>query len=162
MPVTLELPIASASQAVTGLELEAAGHYTQLQATIPDLPSEAAELLSWAAALNQIGVLAMLALVFMLGYRLRSSILFTAESVWIIGACGAVLAVAATVGQVIDQVAPGRLAEAIGANKRAAEESIIFMGELNVAPLMAGLLLLLFAGVFQYGRRLQKDTEGLV
>ena len=36
------------------------------------------------------------------------------------------------------------------------------MAEFNIAPLAIGLVLLLVAGVFQYGRRLQKDTEGLV
>ncbi|MBT2596770.1 hypothetical protein [Arthrobacter sp. ISL-72] len=109
-----------------------------MQATIPVLPPWEAAMLSWAASLNQIGILAVLALVFLLGYRLRSSILFTAGSVSIIGSCGAVLAVAAIFGQVLDQVARGRLAEAIGANKRSAEEGVTFVGDFNFAALMAG------------------------
>lgn len=160
-PTTLELPVATDSLTAR-LELEAIGHYTALQATIPVLPSGEAALLSWAAALNQIGILTVLALVFLLAYRLRSSILFTAGSVQIIGACGAVLAAASTIGQVLDQVARGRLAELIGANQRSVEEGIIFVGQFNFAALMAGLVLVLVAGVFEYGRRLQKDTEGLV
>jgi len=160
-PATLELPIATDSLTASGLELQATGHYTTLQATLPALPAGEAALLSWAAALNQIGILTVLALVFLLGYRLRSSILFTAASVRIIGACGAVLAIASAIGQVLDQVARGRLAELIGANQRSVED-IIFVGYFNVAALMAGVVLVLVAGVFEYGRRLQKDTEGLV
>ncbi|WP_258805994.1 hypothetical protein [Pseudarthrobacter sp. NS4] len=161
-PVTLELPIATDHLTVSELGLQATGHYTALQATVTNLPSGDAVLLSWAAALNQIGILGILVLVFMLGYRLRSSTLFTAGSVWIVGACGAVLAVAATGGQVVDQIARGRLAEAIGVNKRSAEEGVIFVGEFDLTPLMAGLVLVLVACVFEYGRRLQKDAEGLV
>lgn len=161
-PTTLELPIATESLTASGLELQATGHYTTLQATIPVLPSGEAALLSWAAALDQIGILTVLALLFLLAYRLRSSILFTAGSVRIIGACGAVLAAASAIGQVLDQTARGRLAELIGANQRSVDEGIIFIGQFNLAPLMAGLVLVLVAGVFEYGRRLQKDTEGLV
>lgn len=117
---------------------------------------------AWAGALNQIGILAVLSLLFLLAFRLRGENLFTADSVWIVGACGAVLAVAGTVGQVLDQAARSRLAEAIGANQRLADEGIIFVGHFNIGPVMAGIVLILVAGAFQFGRRLQKDTEGLI
>lgn len=161
-PTTLELPIATDSLTASGLEAGVTGHYTALQATLQALPPGEAALLSWAAALNQLGILTVLALLFLLGYRLRSSILFTAASVRIIGACGAVLAAASIIGQILDQVARGRLAELIGASRRSTEEGLIFVGHFDLAALMAGLVLVLVAGVFEYGRRLQKDTEGLV
>ncbi|MDQ0732349.1 hypothetical protein QFZ57_003143 [Arthrobacter sp. B1I2] len=41
-------------------------------------------------------------------------------------------------------------------------ESPVFPAEFNLAPFMLGLALLLVAGVFEYGRRLHRDTEGLV
>jgi hypothetical protein len=66
------------------------------------------------------------------------------------------------VGQVLDQVARSRLAEAIGVNARSAAEAISFTAHFNFAPVTAGLILVLVAGVFQFGGRLQKDTEGLV
>lgn len=161
-PTTLELPIATDSLTASGLEPGATGHYTALQATIQALPPGEAALLSWAAALNQLGIVTVMALLFLLGYRLRSSILFTAGSVRIIGASGAVLAVASIAGQFLDQVARGRLAERIGASRRSAEEGLIFVGHFDLGPLVAGLVLVLVAAVFEYGRRLQKDTEGLV
>jgi hypothetical protein len=147
---------------VGGLELESTGHFTSLEATVPDLPDGPATLLAWGAALNQVGMLALLALVFVLAYRLHSAILFTAGSVWIVGACGAVLAVATTVGQVLDGRARTSLAEMIGANGREPGAVYLISTEFDLWPLMVGLILVLVAGVFQYGRRIQKDAEGLV
>lgn len=161
-PVTLPLPLTATQQRPTGLLLGAEAHYTAVEATIPALPSGEAALLAWAGALNQVGILAVLSLLFLLAFRLRGENLFTAGSVWIVGACGAVLAVAGTVGQVLDQAARSRLAEAIGANQRLADEGIIFVGHFNIGPVMAGIVLILVAGAFQFGRRLQKDTEGLI
>jgi hypothetical protein len=161
-PATLVLPIASNQRTVSGLELESSGHFMSLEATIPDLPDGPAALLAWGVTLNQVGMLAILALVFLLAYRLRSATLFTPGSVWIVGVCGAALALTGTVGQLLDGWARSRLADMIAANGRAPGESFGFSVELNIAPLMTGLVLMLVAGVFQYGRRLQRDTEGLV
>lgn len=161
-PVTLTLPLATRSLRPTGLRLGAEAHFTSVEAFIPALPPSEASLLAWAGVLNQVSILAVLSLLFLLAFRLRGDNLFTAGSVGIIGGCGAVLAVAGTVGQVLDQIARSRLAEAIGANQRTAEDGIIFMGNLDIGPVMAGMVLILVAGVFQFGGRLQKDTEGLV
>jgi len=161
-PVTLVLPVATSHQVARGLALEATGHFTSVEATIPVLPSGPAASLAWAGGLNQVGVLAVLALLFLLAYRLQSRILFTAKSAHLVGAAGAILAVAGTVGQVLDEVGRSRLAEMIGANARAGGEAQVFSAEFNIGPLMLGMVLLLVAGVFEYGRRLQKDTEGLV
>ena len=160
-PVTLELPIAATNKDASGLELDSTGHYTALEATIPDLPIGPAELLAWGGAVNQIGLLAGLALVFLLAFRLRSAVLFTTASVRIAGACGAVLALFGTVGQILEAWGLNRLAEMIGANGTPGE-SFAFYAEFNIGPLVLGLVLILVAGAFQYGRRLQKDTEGLV
>ena len=161
-PATLTLPLATANQAPTGLSRGVEAHFTSIEATIPSLPSSEAELLVWGGILSQIGVLTVLALVFLLALRLWRETLFTTGSVWIIGLGGAVLAVAGTIGQLLDQIARSRLAEAIGANQRIPGEEIIFMGELPLGPAIAGIALILIAGVFQFGGRLQKDTEGLV
>lgn len=161
-PVTLELPVATTTHTATGLLPGVAGHFTVVEATIPALPSGPSELLVWGGALNQIGFLAVLALVFLLAHRLRSEIMFTAGSARIVGACGAVLAVCGTVGQVLDAIARSRLAELIGANARTPGEAYSFSADFNLAPPLLGLFLAVVAGVFQYGRRLQQDTEGLV
>jgi hypothetical protein len=144
------------------LLLGATGHFTSVEATIPVLPSGPATNLAWAGALNQIGILSILVLVFLLAYRLQGRILFTARSAHIVGAAGVVLAVAGMAGQVLDGVGRSRLAQLIGANARTAGESPVFSAEFNLAPSFLGIALLLIAGVFEYGRRLQKDTEGLV
>ncbi|MET1088352.1 MAG: hypothetical protein ABWY04_14740 [Arthrobacter sp.] len=162
-PVTLVLPVATSPQRATDLALEATGHFMSMEATIPVLPSGPAANLAWAGVLNQVGILTVLALVFLLAYRLQSRILFTATSAHIVGAAGAVLAVSGTLGQVLDGVGRSRLAEMIGANARVPGEShFFFSANFNLGPLMLGIVLLLVAGVFEYGRALQKDTEGLV
>ena len=161
-PVTLTLPLATTHQAVTGLGLGAAGHFASIEATVPALPHAEATLMAWAGVLNLLGILAVLALLFVLAFRLRGENLFTAGSVWIIGACGAVLAVAGMFGQVLDSAGRHRVAQAIGANQGGAAEGIVFSANFNVGPLMAGMVLILVAAVFQFGGRLQKDTEGLV
>jgi len=161
-PVTLELPVSGTNQTASGLGLGASGHYTVLSATIPSLPQVPATLLAWSAALNQLGVLAILTLVFLLAYRLRSAVLFTAKSVGIIGACGAVLALAGTVGQVLNGWALTRVADMVAGSGSSPGKSMILEAKFTTAPLMLGIVLVLVAAVFQYGRRLQKDTEGLV
>jgi hypothetical protein len=161
-PVTLVLPVDASHQTATGLSLGATGHFSSVEATIPVLPYDPAATLAWAGALNQVGVLVILALVFLLAYRLQGRTLFTARSGYLVGAAGALLAVTGMVGQVLDGVARSRLAEMIGANVRTPGESPAFSAEFNLAPFIVGISLLLVAGVFEYGRRLQKDTEGLV
>jgi hypothetical protein len=161
-PASLKLPISTEHQAARNLSLEATGHFTSVEATLPAVPAGPAASLAWGAALNQVGVLAVLALVFLLAYRLQSRVLFTARSAHIVGAAGVVLAVAGTVGQVLDAVGRSRIAEMIGVNARTPGESPAFSAEFSLAPLLVGTGLLLIAGVFEYGRRLQKDTDGLV
>ncbi|PNH83695.1 hypothetical protein CXZ05_11050 [Arthrobacter sp. AFG20] len=161
-PVTLTLPVATTHQAASGLSVGATGHYTALDATIPVIPSGPAALLAWAGALNQLGILAVLALICLLAYRLRSEILFTRGSGWLLGAGGFVLALAGTVGQILDSIARSRLADLIGVNGRPPGEYYLFSFDFNVGPLVLGIALLLVAGVFEFGRKLQKDTEGLV
>lgn len=161
-PVTLELPVATTDHTAPGLIPGVTGHFTSVEATLPALPSGPGVLLAFADSLNQIGILAVLVLVFLLAHRLRSEILFTSGSARIVGSCGAVLALAGTVGQILDSIARSNLAEAIGANARPVGESYSFAADFNIAPLMLGMVLMLVAGVFQYGRRLQQDTEGLV
>jgi hypothetical protein len=39
---------------------------------------------------------------------------------------------------------------------------MVFIGHFNFVPVVAGVVLTLVAGVFQFGGRLRKDTEGLV
>lgn len=160
-PVTLTLPV-DPTQKVAGLDLGAEARFSAVDATIPALPGAEAGQLAWAAALTQVGVLAVLALLFLLAFRLRGDTLFTRGSVWIIGACGAALALAGTAGQVLDQLARTRLADAIGLNSDSAPGSVIFEGDISLLPVVAGIALILIAGVFQFGGRLQEDTEGLV
>jgi hypothetical protein len=82
--------------------------------------------------------------------------------VWINGACGAALALAGTAGQGLEQLARSRLADALGLIAVRGPGSVIFEGNISLLPVVAGIALILIAGVFQFGGRLQKDTEGLV
>jgi hypothetical protein len=73
-----------------------------------------------------------------------------------------ILALAGSAAQILDSTARNRLARLVGANPRFPGESVVYIMDFNIAPLVAGAALVLIAGVFQFGRKLQKDTEGLV
>lgn len=162
-PVTLTLPLITTQLGPTDLSLGAEAHYTSVEATIPRLPGPEAAALAWGEALDLLAVLAVLALMFLLAFRLRRRVLFSAGSAWIFVVCGAALALAGSAGQVVDGIARTRLADSIGLDQGAGNEYVLFVGTFSfVAPAVAGLFLILVAGAFQYGRRLQKDTEGLV
>ncbi|BCW18332.1 hypothetical protein NtRootA9_10400 [Arthrobacter sp. NtRootA9] len=160
-PAALTLPVEPTRKAA-GLGLGAEAHFSAVEATIPALPGTEAGLLAWAAVLTQVAVLAFLALLFLLAVRLRGAVLFTRGSVWVIGACGAAIAVAGTAGQVLDALARTRLADALGLNPDRIPGSVLFEGTISLVPVVAGIALIFIAGVFQFGGRLQKDTEGLV
>ncbi|MCC9145201.1 MULTISPECIES: hypothetical protein [unclassified Arthrobacter] len=161
-PVTLELPVSARDQSVDGLSAGVTGHYTTLMATVPALPSGPAALLACSSALRQAGVLAVQALIFLLAYRLRSAVLFTAVSVRIIGACGIVLLLVGTFSQGLYGIALPRVADLVVMERQAGDEMVLFEGTLSPWPLVLSLVLILVAGVFQYGRRIQQDTDGLV
>jgi hypothetical protein len=161
-PVTLTLPLDASPQSPSGLDLDSAARFTAIEAIVPALPTYEAVLLAWAGALNQVSFLAVAALMFLLALRLRGENLFTPGSTWIVGACGVVLALAGSLAQAVDATARTRIAELIGANVQRPGETLLVVAEFNSAPLLAGILLILVAGVFQFGRRLQKDTEGLI
>jgi hypothetical protein len=133
-----------------------------MELTISAVPSAEGVLLAWSAALNQVGILAVALLVFLLSIRFLKENLFSPGSTLVVGVCGMVLAAAGTVGQVLGSAASHRLAEAVGANNRTPDEAIVFIADINLLPSAAGLMLLVIAGVFQFGGRLQKDAEGLV
>ena len=161
-PVALTLPLYAAHPSPEGLGMGSVARFTAMEATIPALPAAEAVLLAWAGALNQISFLAVAALLFLLAFRLRGENLFTPASARIVGACGVVLALAGTVAQALDAAARTRIAELIGANQQTPGETIFLVVDFNIAPLLAGIVLILVAGVFQFGRRLQRDTEGLI
>jgi len=159
-PVTLTLPLHDSAQSPSGLAVDSTARFTAMEATIPVLPAGHAALLAWAGVLYQISVLAVAALLFLLALRLRAQNLFTPASAWIVGACGVVLAAAGGAAQVLDAIARTEIARHIGANGQ--PDNVIFAADFNIAPLVAGTVLMLVAGVFQFGGRLQKDTEGLI
>jgi hypothetical protein len=55
-----------------------------------------------------------------------------------------------------------RVADLVAGSGRDPGEWVILAAEFTTGPLMLGIVLVLIAAVFQYGRRLQNDTEGLV
>ena len=114
-PVTLTLPLEGAQQGPARLGLDSSGTFSQMEATIPALPHSEASMLAWSAVLNQTGVLAVAALLFLLALRLRGANLFTAGSAWIIGSCGTTLALSGSAAQILGDTALTRLSLLIGA-----------------------------------------------
>lgn len=107
-PVTLSLPLATTQLNPSGLAPGVQAHYSSVDATVPAVPGPEAALLAWGDILNQAGVLAALALVFLLALRLRPNVLFTSGSVWTVGTCGTVLALAGSARQVLDAIGRSR------------------------------------------------------
>lgn len=58
-------------------------------------------------------------------------------------------------------IEPGRRGP-LGVIPGSAGETLVHIVEFNPTSLVAGAALVLLAGVFQFGRGLQRDTEGLV
>jgi hypothetical protein len=138
----------------------ASGRFTEMEVIMNGVPAPEAVLLAWSAVLNQVCVLAVAALVIFLCLRMRKERLFTSAAVWAIGLCGIVLAVVGPVAQILSGTARGRLAEGLAGISESGEA--IYVTDFNFGTLIAGLVMVLFAGVFKLGRWLQRDTDGLV
>lgn len=136
------------------------GRFTEMEVTINAATYPEATLLAWSAALDQVCVLAVAAMVIFLCLRLRKEKLFTSAAVLAIGLCGTVLAVMGPAAQILEGTGRGRLAESLAGIAKSGEA--VYVTDFNFGTLIAGLVMMLFAGVFQFGQRLQKDTDGLV
>ena len=165
--VVLRLPLdtsaqGSAAREPEALNLGAVGRYSQVEVSVPALPEYEASLLGWSAAMNLVAVLCVVSLMVLLAYRLTSRVLFAPHIAAIVGLAGAFLAISGSAAQVLDSTAKHRLAEQLGVIPGSAGETLVYIVEFNPTSLVAGAALVLLAGVFQFGRGLQRDTEGLV
>ncbi|CAI3799315.1 DUF2975 domain-containing protein [Pseudarthrobacter sp. MM222] len=136
------------------------GRFTEMEVTMNGVPAPEAVLLAWSAVLNQVCILAVAALVIFLCLRMRRERLFTSAAVWAIGLCGAALAVTGSAAQILSGTGRGLLAERLTDATNSGEA--VYVTDFNFGTLIAGLVMVLFAGVFRFGRRLQQDTDGLV
>lgn len=161
-PVSMRLPLDPSRQGAVDLESGATGRFSELQVTLPSVPGYEASLLVWAAALNQVCVLCVVALLILLAYRLTSEKLFAPGLAALVGVVGTILAISGSFAQVLDSTARNRLAEQLGALPRTPGDTIVYLVDFSFVPLAAGVVLVLLAGVFQFGRRLQRDTDGLI
>ncbi|WP_426005579.1 hypothetical protein ACPFL9_02245 [Paenarthrobacter sp. NyZ202] len=160
--VVLRLPVDPALQEMRDLGFGAAGRTSQVEVTMPRLPENEAALLGWSAVFNQVAILAVASLLVLLAHRLANAVLFARGTAVVLGIAGGVLAIAGSAGQIMDSTARNRLAEYVGLAPATPGETLLYVSGFNPTPLVAGIALLLFAGVFQFGRRLQRDVEGLV
>jgi len=160
--VVLRLPLDPSTRESEALDLGAVARVSQVQVSVPGLPEYEASLLGWSAAMNLVAVLCVVLLLVLLAYRLTSSMLFGPRTAVIVGSAGMLLAISGSAAQILDSTAKNRLAEELGAAPARAGETLLYISEFNPAHLVAGGALVLLAGVFQFGRRLQRDTEGLV
>jgi hypothetical protein len=160
--VVLRLPLDPSIPEPETLRLGAVGRYSQMQVTVPALPEYEASMLGWSATMNLVAVLCVVSLLVLLAYRLTSKVLFAPHTAAVVGLAGALLAISGSAAQVLDSTAKYRLAEQLGAMPGSADETLVYIAEFNPTSLVAGAALVLLAGVFQFGRSLQRDTEGLV
>ncbi|MDR6687340.1 hypothetical protein J2Y41_002905 [Arthrobacter sp. 1088] len=160
--VVLRLPLDPSTRESEALDLGAVARVSEVQATVPVLPEYEASLLGWSAAMNLVAVLCVVSLLVLLAYRLTSRVLFGPRTAVIVGSVGMLLAISGSAAQILDSTAKSRLAEQLGAMPARVGETLVYISGFDPAPLVAGGVLVLLGGVFQFGRRLQSDTEGLV
>ncbi|BCW34307.1 hypothetical protein StoSoilA2_03630 [Arthrobacter sp. StoSoilA2] len=160
--VVLRLPLDPSTRESEALDLGAVARVSEVQATVPVLPVYEASLLGWSAAMNLVAVLCVVSLLVLLAYRLTSRVLFGPRTAVIVGSVGMLLAISGSAAQILDSTAKSRLAEQLGAMPARVGETLVYISGFDPAPLVAGGVLVLLGGVFQFGRRLQGDTEGLV
>lgn len=160
--VVLRLPLDPSTRESEALDLGAVARVSEVQATLPALPEYEASLLGWSAAMSLVAVLCVVSLLVLLAYRLTSRVLFGLRTAVIVGSVGMLLAISGSAAQILDSTAKSRLAEQLGAMPARVGETLVYISGFDPAPLVAGGVLVLLGGVFQFGRRLQSDTEGLV
>ena len=126
-------------------------------------PTSARWLLLLETALPALATVALCAVVWWLGVSLIRSRPFRASLGWMFAVAACLLMAGTLFGQLAGGIGRAEIVKDLAATDPAVEDVLwTLLMEFDLAPVGWAFALALVAGVFTIGRRLQRDTEGLV
>ncbi|WP_288871948.1 hypothetical protein [uncultured Microbacterium sp.] len=131
--------------------------------TLASVPSGARWMLLLETALPALATIALCAGVWWLGVSLIRSHPFRPSLGWLFGAAACLMIAGALLGQLAGGVGRAMIVQDLASTDPDVQNVLwTFLVQVDLAPVGWAFALALVAGVFEIGRRLQRDTEGLV
>lgn len=131
--------------------------------TVPAMPSGARWMLLLETLLPALATVALCAGVWWLGVSLIRSHPFRPSLGWLFGAAACLMIAGALLGQLAGGVGRAMIVQDLASTDPDVQNVLwTFLVQVDLAPVGWAFALALVAGVFEIGRRLQRDTEGLV
>lgn len=131
--------------------------------TLASVPSGARWMLLLETALPALATIALCAGVWWLGVSLIRSHSFRPSLGWLFGAAACLMIAGALLGQLAGGVGRAMIVQDLASTDPDVQNVLwTFLVQVDLAPVGWAFALALVAGVFEIGRRLQRDTEGLV
>ncbi|WP_243229616.1 hypothetical protein [Microbacterium sp. CIAB417] len=151
---------ASAYVDVAGI---ADAEYSSVLLTLDEASQGVRWLLFLEGALPALATIGVCLVAWWLGISLIRARPFHRSMTWAIGAAAILVMLGGMLGQVFGAFGRAVLVDELAASTPEVLDTLwTFLAELDLAPLGWGLALALIAGAFDIGRRMQRETEGLV
>lgn len=161
-PTTMSVPLYNlqppALEPVPGVE---AASFSTAEVTLNTLTTAESWLLGAATALGFLAAIIAVGTAAWLGWRIFRRTPFTRRLPLLIALSGIAIMVSGTVGSLLHAFGVHAVLDRIDLLP-ADRDGTIFLMELDLTPLAAGLAAALVAGAFETGYRLKRDTDGLV
>lgn len=131
--------------------------------TVPAMPTGARWMLLLETALPALATVALCAGVWWLGVSFLRSRPFRASLGWMFGVAACLMIAGSLFGQLAGGIGRAMIVQDLAATDPGVEDVLwTLLVQFDLAPVGWAFALALIAGLFEIGRRLQKDTEGLV
>ncbi|WP_337001874.1 MULTISPECIES: hypothetical protein [unclassified Microbacterium] len=131
--------------------------------TVPAIPTGARWMLFLETALPALATVALCAGVWWLGVSFIRSRPFRVSLGWMFGVAACLMIAGSLFGQLAGGVGRAMIVQDLATTDPGAEDVLwTLLVQFDLAPVGWAFALALVAGLFEIGRRLQKDTEGLV
>ena len=131
--------------------------------TVPAMPTGARWMLLLETALPALATVALCAGVWWLGVSFLRSRPFRASLGWMFGVAACLMIAGSLFGQLAGGIGRAMVVQDLATADPGAEDVLwTLLVQFDLAPVGWAFALALVAGLFEIGRRLQKDTEGLV
>ena len=131
--------------------------------TVPAMPTGARWMLLLETALPALATVALCAGVWWLGVSFLRSRPFRASLGWMFGVAACLMIAGSLFGQLAGGIGRAMIVQDLATADPGAEDVLwTLLVQFDLAPVGWAFALALVAGLFEIGRRLQKDTEGLV
>lgn len=162
--VSVRMPVHDAAAAgLAGTAGITSAEYSSVVLTFEAAPQGARWLLLLEGALPALATIGVCTGAWWLGLSLMRGRPFRRSMAWTLGAAAILVMVGGMLGQLFGAFGRAALVAHVAASDPGVlDELWTFLLELDLAPLGWGLALALIAGAFEIGRRIQRDTEGLV